>query len=113
MTAREAFSKASSVNAGRADKSLPPIDFGVSPHVGQVMYGNVGTAQRLDFTVTGPAANEATRLEGLCKALGTSVIASSRFEEICPEELISLGVHDIAGVEGGLAAFTLTDFAPA
>ncbi len=76
------------------------------------MYGNVGTAQRLDFTVTGPAANEATRLEGLCKTLGTPVIASSRFEEICPEELISLGVQQVAGVDAGLAAYTLADFAP-
>ncbi len=112
LTAREAFSKAVSVNAGRADAGLAPIKFGVSLHVGQVMYGNVGTAQRLDFTVTGPAANEATRLEGLCKTLGTPVIASSRFEEICPEELISLGVQQVAGVDGGLAAYTLADFAP-
>ena len=112
MTTREAFSKATTVNAGRAEKGHAPISFGVSLHVGQVMYGNVGTAQRLDFTVTGPAANEAVRLEGLCKSLGTSVIASSRFEEICPEELIPLGVHQVAGVDGGLAAFTLADFAP-
>ncbi len=111
-TAREAMSKAATVNAARTDKALVPIHFGVSLHVGQVMYGNVGTAQRLDFTVTGPAANEATRLEGLCKSLGTPVVASSRFGEICPEELIPLGVHQVAGVDGGLAAFTLADFAP-
>ena len=112
MTAREAMSRAASINAKRADKGLVPIHFGVSLHVGQVMYGNVGTAQRLDFTVTGPAANEATRLEGLCKSLGTPVVASSGFDEICPEELIPLGVHQVAGVDGGLAAFTLADFAP-
>ncbi len=51
----------------------------IALHKGQVLYGNVGTAQRLDFTVIGPAVNEAARLEGLCRDLGTNLLISSSF----------------------------------
>jgi adenylate cyclase len=111
MAAREAHARAAVKNETRREKGLPLIDFGVSLHVGQVMYGNVGTARRLDFTVIGPAANEATRLEDLCKKLGKPVVASSTFNENFPGEMHSLGNHDAPGVDEGLDAYTLTDYA--
>lgn len=111
-TAREAIAKVERCNAEREGCGLPPIQFGVSLHVGQVMYGNVGTERRLDFTVVGPAANEATRLERLCKRLGTPIVASARFNEIFPDELTPLGAHELAGVSTGIEAYTLPDLAP-
>jgi adenylate cyclase len=51
----------------------------VALHVGDVMYGNVGCDTRLDFTVIGPAVNEASRMEALCEPLGCSVVASDAF----------------------------------
>ena len=111
-TAREAILKTGPINADRRERGLPPVRFGVSLHVGQVMYGNVGTERRLDFTVVGPAANQAARLEGLCKRLDTPVIASAEFNEVCPEELVALGSHTVAGVTASLAAYTLPGMAP-
>lgn len=111
MATREALSKGERKNAERREKNLPPIDFGIALHAGEVMYGNVGTEHRLDFTVTGPAANEVTRLEGLCKILDVPVVASARFNELFPGDMSPLGTHEVAGVEGGLSAFTLEELA--
>ena len=55
-----------------AQKGEPPLQFGLALHVGEVEYGNIGTRQRLDFTVIGPAVNMASRLESLTKDLGVS-----------------------------------------
>ena len=110
MAAREAMSRADRRNAERTDNGLPTIRFGISLHVGEVMYGNVGTRQRLDFTVIGPAVNEAARLEGLCKALNKPVTISAQFKDVFPGDLVSLGVHQVAGKKEGLEVFTLPEF---
>jgi adenylate cyclase len=110
MAAREAVSRADRRNAERAGNGLPSIRFGISLHVGVVMYGNVGTRQRLDFTVIGPAVNEAARLEGLCKALNTPVTISAQFNDVFPGELVSLGVHEVSGKKEGLGVFTLPEY---
>ncbi|NQU72078.1 MAG: adenylate/guanylate cyclase domain-containing protein [Rhodospirillales bacterium] len=111
MTAREALSKGERKNAERREKNLPPIEFGIALHAGEVMYGNVGTARRLDFTVTGPAVNEVTRLESLCKTLDIPVVASAGLNELFPGDMASLGVHAVAGVERGLDTYTLPEYA--
>ena len=96
----------------RSPSRRTAIGFGISLHVGSVMYGNIGTERRLEFSVIGPAANEVVRLEDFCKKLKTQVVASSSFNDVYPEELVPLGTHPAAGVEGGLAAFTLPEFGP-
>ncbi|MFT5487116.1 MAG: adenylate cyclase [Paracoccaceae bacterium] len=113
MAAREALSRMGRGDAGRADMGQPPVRFGISLHLGEVMYGNVGTRRRLDFTVIGPTVNEAARLEGLCKPLNTPVTISKKFKDVFQGDLLSLGAHGIAGKKDDLEVFTLPEFAPA
>ena len=65
-----------------------------------MLYGNVGAVDRLDFTVIGPAVNEAARIEALCEALGRKVLVSAelaaRLGECCG--LVPLGRHELRGV---------------
>lgn len=111
-TTREAIARVDRRNAA-LDRDAPNrIRFGVAMHVGQVMYGNIGTEKRLEFSVTGPAANEVVRLESLCKSLGTPVIASKSFSEIYSGQLVHLGTHPAAGLQRGLDAFTLPELQP-
>lgn len=74
--ARERITEA---NLDRGERQIPRLRFGLGLHVGELTYGNIGTADRLEFTVIGPAANEAARLQDLCKTLGHSVLVSQSF----------------------------------
>ncbi|MEM7022939.1 MAG: adenylate/guanylate cyclase domain-containing protein [Pseudomonadota bacterium] len=109
-TARDALHRLADKNRTRAEQGLAEIEFGIGLHAGKVMYGNVGTARRLDLTVTGAAANEVARLEGLCKRLAVPVIASEEFRAIYGGELVPLGRQDVVGIDEGLFVFTLPDF---
>lgn len=108
-TARESLELANRMNLRREADGLPPLRFGISLHVGQVVYGNVGTDRRLDFTVIGSAVNEAARLEELTKILGVPVIASEKFSNAISESLTSLGPHNVPGVTDQIEAFTLPE----
>lgn len=111
-TAREAVARVARRN-DNAGPDQPAIRFGISLHIGRVMYGNIGTDRRMGFSVVGPAVNEVARLEGLCKTLDAQIVASSSFGEVYPEPLTSQGTHPVAGVKNGLAAYTFPDFPPA
>ena len=76
----------------------PPLRFGLGLHVGEVEYGNIGTRQRLDFTVIGPAVNMASRLESLTKELGVPALASAEFALGTSRSLPSLGRHRLRGI---------------
>jgi adenylate cyclase len=104
--AREALSAIEEVNAGRVEGGREPIRFGVGLHVGPVTFGNVGTEERLDFTVIGPAVNRCARLESLTKALGVPVLASADFNRVCPRPMRSLGRHRLRGVPDPVEIFT-------
>jgi adenylate cyclase len=91
-----------------AGQSTPGLD--IALHVGTVQYGNVGTEARLDFTVIGPAVNEAARIEALCKELGHPLLVSRAFAEAAAESrghLVSLGRHRLRGVREETELFTL------
>lgn len=96
--AREAHAEFAEINFGRAEAGRQAIRFGVGLHVGMVTFGNVGTRDRLDFTVIGPAVNRCSRMEGMTKALGVSTIASAEFNAVCPRPWRSLGPHRLRGV---------------
>jgi adenylate cyclase len=63
-----------------------PLNYGIGVHVGDVMYGNIGSTTRLDFTVIGPAVNMASRLEALTKQLGKPVLLSQAFADLVKNE---------------------------
>jgi adenylate cyclase len=88
---------------GREDKS--PLDFSIALHVGDAMYGNVGSRDRLDFTVIGPAVNLCARLEALAGSLGEKIICSSDFAAESTSEMRSVGTHSLKNVEKPAEAF--------
>lgn len=94
-------------NEARATGGHDPVRFGVGLHVGPVTFGNVGTEDRLDFTVIGPAVNRAARLESLTKVLGVPVLASAEFNAACTIPMKSLGRHVLRGVPEPVEVFTL------
>ena len=57
------------LDEARRAQELPPLPFGVALHLGEMLWGNIGAADRLDFTAIGPAVNLVSRLEGLCRPL--------------------------------------------
>jgi len=86
------------LNADRSGRGLPVLQLDIALHLGTLMYGNVGTAERLDFTLIGPAVNEAARIENLCSALDRSLLASDSFAACVGGKLQSLGHHVLRGV---------------
>ncbi len=107
--ARDARACVDALNQRREAEGKRPLEFGLALHVGDVMYGNLGIAQRMQFTVVGAAANEAARLAAKCRELGRWVLVSSAFPRCFPNEMVSLGHHPLRGVETALEIFTLID----
>jgi len=107
--ARRLITDVEAANEARAAGGADPLRFGVGLHVGLVTFGNIGTEDRLDFTVIGPAVNRASRLEGLTKQLGVPVLASSEFNTVSTVPMKSLGKHPLRGVPEPVEVFTLPD----
>jgi adenylate cyclase len=101
--AREAFAALDARNA-TADT---PIQYGLALHVGEVAYGNIGGAQRLDFTAIGPAVNLAARLESLTGKLGRRIVLSSELAAHATVPLVELGAFELKGVPGAPRVFGL------
>ena len=91
--------------ANKARRGVSALDFGVGLHVGDVMYGNIGVPERLQFTVVGPVANEVARLQGLTKSLDRRVLVSGAFAKNLPLEWVSMGAHELRGVSAPLEVF--------
>jgi adenylate cyclase len=105
--ARETIECMAGRNIERVAAGEPEIRFGVGLHVGPVTWGNVGTEDRLDFTVIGAAVNRCARLESLTKVLGAGVLTSAEFNAVCPRPLKSVGKHRLRGVPQAVEVFTL------
>lgn len=95
------------LDQARAAQGLPPLPFGLALHLGEMLWGNIGTADRLDFTAIGPAVNLVGRLEGLCRPLGRSVLVSGTVAAETTVKLIPLGEHELRGIAAPCTVFTL------
>lgn len=94
----------------RAAAGLPLTDVRLALHIGELLYGNVGSPRRLDFTVLGPAVNEAARIVALCGSLDQSMIVSSPFADAAGaarSRLVGLGRYAMKGVARPQELFTL------
>ncbi|MGR3760709.1 adenylate/guanylate cyclase domain-containing protein [Roseobacteraceae bacterium NS-SX3] len=87
----------------------PPLnaEFGIGLHCGTVMYGNVGAADRLDFTVLGQAVNIAARIEAQCRSLGHPLLFSAEFAALVPGRARAAGTARLKGLETPQQLFTL------
>ena len=99
------------LNRRRAGESLPTTDVYLGLHVGEVFYGNIGSKDRLDFTVVGPAVNEVSRIAAMCRSAERNVLLSAAFAEAVAEaersRLVSVGRYALRGVERPQELFTL------
>jgi adenylate cyclase len=110
--ALDARTAMAAVNKRRFERGDETLGFGIALHAGEVMYGNIGSTHRLDFTVIGPAVNLATRLEGLCRTLGRDLLISDSFAfYFIGWELPSLGHHQLAGIARPVEVFTVPEAA--
>lgn len=86
--------------------------FGVALHVGNILYGNIGGGNRLDFTCIGPAVNLAARLEKIAGRLGRTVVVSEGFANVCREGWRELGEFPIAGFSKAQRVYGLAEETP-
>lgn len=107
--AKDAQDRLKRLNATREQRGDAPLRFGLALHMGNVTYGNIGVAQRLEFTVIGAAANRAARLEDLCKDLDQSILVSAEFKRCFPGQLVSLGHYALRGISTPEEIFTLPE----
>src|SRR6266446_4998047 len=97
------------LDEARRQQGLSPLPFGAALHLGEMLWGNIGAADRLDFTAIGPAVNLVSRLEGLCRTLGKAVLVSGTFAAETGVSLIPLGTHALRGIASPCAVFTVPD----
>ena len=95
--------------AALASSAMPGLRFGLALHIGDVLYGNIGSGNRLDFTCIGPAVNFAARIEKLTGSLGRAIVASGEFARHCPGDFASLGEFSLAGFSAPQLVFGLED----
>ena len=99
------------LNEKRRAEERPVTSVYVGLHIGEVFYGNVGSVERLDFTVVGPAVNETSRIASMCRSVDRSVLVSSTFADCLPAaeraRLVSVGRFALRGVGQAKELFTL------
>lgn len=108
--AEQVTGRLDALTAERAAAGLPVSDFRIGLHLGEVMFGNVGARGRLDFTVVGPAVNEVSRIEAMCRPLEQRLLISSAFGKVArdlSDNLVSLGRYALRGVRQPQELFTL------
>lgn len=100
-----------SLKETRAAAGKPVADIYLGLHVGDVFYGNIGSPDRLDFTVVGPAVNEVSRIASMCSSIDRLMLCSSEFAGWLPEadrqKLVSVGRYALRGVGRAKELFTL------
>ena len=105
--AADALRANAALNARRRAADLPALEVDIVLHYGEVVYGNVGTSRRLDFTLIGPAVNEASRIEGHCETLDRPLLISDRFARRCGQPLEEVGTISLRGLASAQRVWTL------
>ena len=99
------------LNEKRRAQEQPVTEVYVGLHVGEVFYGNIGSVERLDFTVVGPAVNETSRIASMCRSVDRPILISSTFADALPNKertnLVSVGRFALRGVGHAKELFTL------
>lgn len=105
--ARTAEERMAQVNEARGERGEPALDFGLGLHIGDVLFGNIGVPERVEFSVVGPAANEVARLESLTKTVGTRILVSELFAENVQEKWRRMGEFEIPGMNNTVPVYAL------
>ncbi|WP_417797475.1 adenylate/guanylate cyclase domain-containing protein [Terasakiella pusilla] len=107
QAARDAIKRLRDINDLRRHQDKAPLAFGLGLHTGELMFGNIGIPERMDFSVTGPEANETARIESMTKELSCPILASRDFAQHSPESWTSLGEYPLRGVKRSIELFAL------
>jgi len=108
--ARTARESVEALNERRIGKNLPATDMYLGLHLGEVFYGNIGSKERLDFTVIGPAVNEVSRIAAMCRSIDQPLLISAAFASSCSgptRPFVSVGRYALRGVGRPQELFTL------
>ncbi len=98
------------LNAERTSRGQPVSNYTLALHSGEILYGNIGSDSRLDFTVIGPAVNQTARIAGMHRSLGQRILISddvARAAQPCEHDLISVGRYMLRGVVEPKELFTV------
>lgn len=110
-------SRIEATNAERSGRSAPITSVYLGLHVGEVFFGNIGSENRLDFTVVGPAVNEVNRIASMCRSADRTLLLSSRFADLVAathgDKLARVGRYALRGVSRGQDLYTLDQGASA
>lgn len=108
--ATQASEKIIALNERRAAAGLPATDMYLGLHIGEVFFGNIGSTDRLDFTVVGPAVNEVSRIATMCRSVEQLVLVSAAFAAALGKNdprLVCVGRYALRGVGSAQELFTL------
>jgi adenylate cyclase len=100
------------LNIRRVDQGLPTTNMYLGLHIGEVFYGNIGSKERLDFTVVGPAVNEVSRIASMCRSVEQPILISGAFAASANDErhrFVSVGRYALRGVARPQELFTLDE----
>jgi adenylate cyclase len=96
--ANEAVAALARLNDGCRQAGKPCFSAGLALHVGEALYGNIGTPDRLDFTVIGRAVNLVSRIEHFCATAGHPMVLSADFARMVAAPVRSVGHHNLKGI---------------
>ena len=105
--AQNAQAKLAAWSDKRFEQGDTRVRSGIGLHIGEVVYGNIGTPGRLDFTVIGEAVNRETRLEGMCRLVGYELLATRDFVDLIPSKNKSLREFSLKGIPDPVEIYSL------
>ncbi|MCB9766457.1 MAG: HAMP domain-containing protein [Alphaproteobacteria bacterium] len=97
------------LNARRADAELHPVEIGIGVHTGELVAGNIGIPERMEYTVIGDTVNLCSRLEGLTKHLHRRILVSEATVQMLgsPSELVLVDTVQVRGRKEPVTVYTV------